>query len=112
MHARITSRPETATSSDLTQTFEAFDCFSAISAYLCVLCVKDFSRLTLTQRTQRYAEIAEEIPAAFSPTYERRVDHDQDPSRFICFSPVSDRHSSRAGPTAKYDRSFGANARH
>src|SRR5215213_3273305 len=32
---------------------------SAISAYLCDLCVKYFSRLQLTQRSQRHAEIAE-----------------------------------------------------
>ena len=32
---------------------------SAISAYLCDLCVKYFSALKLTQRSQRYAEIAE-----------------------------------------------------
>src|SRR5215217_2633711 len=31
-----------------------------ISAYLCDLCVKYFSRLQLTQRSQRYAEIRRE----------------------------------------------------
>jgi len=33
--------------------------FSAISAYLCDLCVKYFYDSQLTQRSQRYAEIAE-----------------------------------------------------
>ena len=36
-----------------------FELFSAISAYLCELCAKRLLGLQLTQRSQRYAEIAE-----------------------------------------------------
>jgi len=36
-----------------------FEVFSAISAYLCDLCVTVGAKKYLTQRSQRYAEIAE-----------------------------------------------------